>query len=101
MYHISDLKKFNRCPRIYVLDQNSPKTPFVRYVRLDDEVTILAAQKIGATDYFVGERGDDPNRAIEALNQYEWLTAHQSAVSAPHRSRVGSVFPVYRTVSPQ
>ena len=73
MYHISDLKKFNRCPRIYVLDQNSPKTPFVRYVRLDDEVTTLAAQKIGATDYFVGERGDDPNRAIEALNQYEWL----------------------------
>ena len=73
MYHISDLKKFNRCPRIYMMDQNSPKTPFVRYIRLDDEVTALAAKKIGATDYFVGERGDDPNRALAALKQYDWL----------------------------
>ena len=73
MYHISDLKKFNRCHRIFMLDKISEKTPFQNFVRLDDEVTALAAKKIGAENYFVGERGDDPKRAIKALGSYEWL----------------------------
>ena len=73
MYHISDLKKYNRCPRIFLLDSVSEKTQFRYYVRLDDEVTALAAKKIGAVDYFVGERGDDPSRAMEALITHEWL----------------------------
>ena len=73
MYHISDLKKFNRCPRIFLLDQISEKLPFQNFIRLDDEVTALAAKKIGAENYFVGERGDDPERAMKALLNYEWL----------------------------
>ena len=73
MYHISDLKKFNRCPRIYLLDQQVELPPFRRFVRLDDEVTALAAQYLGAADCFVGERNDPPEKAMKALNEQEWL----------------------------
>lgn len=73
MYHISDLKKYNRCPRILHLEKQGERVAFQRMVRLDDEVTALAAKKLGVTESFIGERGDDPNRALEALKQYEWL----------------------------
>ncbi len=73
MYHISDLKKYNRCPRIYLLDQTVETPPFRRIIRLDDEVTPLAAEYLGIKESFVGERGDDPARAMEALGSHEWL----------------------------
>ena len=80
MYHISDLKKFNRCPRIYLLDQQVELPPFRRFVRLDDEVTALAAQYLGVADCFVGERNDPPEKAMKALNEQEWL---MKAFTAP------------------
>ncbi len=73
MYHISDLKKYLRCPRSYRLDQQSEPVPFNRFVRLDDEVTAIAAKAIGAHDCFVGERNDDPRRSLEAMKSCEWL----------------------------
>ena len=73
MFHISDLKKFNRCPRIFLLDQITEPTPFRRMVRLDDEVTALAAEYLGAKDCFVGERGDDPAESMRALQEHEWI----------------------------
>ena len=73
MFHISDLKKFNRCPRIYLLDQTAETTPFRRIVRLDDEVTALAAEYLGIRESFIGERGDDPAKSMQALSEYEWI----------------------------
>ncbi len=73
MFHISDLKKFNRCPRIYLLDRQVDAPPFRRIVRLDDEVTALAAKYLGVTECFTGERGDDPAKSMNALAEYEWI----------------------------
>ena len=73
MFHISDLKKFNRCPRIFLLDRILEPAPFRRMVRLDDEVTALAAEYLGASDCFVGERGDDPAKSLRALTEHEWV----------------------------
>lgn len=73
MYHISDLKKYNRCPRIPRLEELVGKAPYQRYIRLDDEVTALAAKKVGARNCFIGERGDPAERAINALSTHEWL----------------------------
>ena len=73
MYHISDCKKYNRCHRLFVLEQNREKEPFQSFVRLDDTIADLAAQKLGIRECFRGERNDDPERALAALQNYEWL----------------------------
>jgi len=73
MYHISDLKKVNRCRRMYLLEQMEEKQPYQPFVRLDEEASLLAAEKLGAKEYFLGERNDPAERAMKALEEYEWL----------------------------
>lgn len=73
VFHISDCKKYTRCPRMYVLDKNAPKREFRPFVRLDEQVTEIAGKKLGVQNCFIGERGDDPEKAIAAMQSYEWL----------------------------
>lgn len=73
MYHISDCKKYNRCPRLFVNDRIYEKQAFRPFVRLDEAVTDLAAQKLHLTDYYLGVQNDPPERAIAALDDHEWL----------------------------
>ena len=47
--------------------------PFQPFVRLDEKITDLAMEKLHVTDAFIGERGDDPEKAMEALSSYRWL----------------------------
>ncbi len=71
-YHISDLKQYTRCPRYWLLNrQNS--TVYQPYIRLDETVTDLAIQKLGISGYFLGVRGDPPERARAAMKEYDWL----------------------------
>ncbi len=73
MYHISDCKKYNRCPRLFVNDRIYEKQVFRPFVRLDEAVTDLAAQKLHLKDYYLGVQNDPPERALAALNDHEWL----------------------------
>ena len=79
MLHISDLKKFVRCPRLYLTDRDSPPREYRPFVRLDEEVTELAAGKIGAVNAFRGQRGDEPEKALEAAVNYDWLVSARFA----------------------
>ena len=73
MYHISDCKKYSRCPRLFVLESSSEKQEYRPYVRLDEEITLLAAEKLGVQDCFKGERGDSRDKALLAMENNEWL----------------------------
>ncbi len=73
MYHISDCKKYSRCQRLFVLETESEKQEYRPYVRLDEEVTLLAKEKLGIRDCFKGERGDPFERTLQALETEEWL----------------------------
>lgn len=74
MYHISDLKKYMRCPRLFVLDQREEQQERPQsFLRLDQTVTDLAAQKLGIRDAFTGSVGDPKEKALSALADYEWL----------------------------
>lgn len=73
MYHISDCKKFNRCPRLFLLDRNAEKKEFYSFVRMDEEITKLAAEKLKIENCFLGERNDPKEKAQEALQKEEWL----------------------------
>lgn len=74
MYHISDCKKYNRCPRMFVLETNDGKQEFRPFVRLDEEITELAAQKLRVSGrIFTGARGDDGGKALAAAETADWL----------------------------
>ena len=74
MYHISDLKKFIRCPRLYVNDTLQTKKNFQPFVRLDEELSTLVSQKLKVDGkVFVGNKGDDASLAIEAMKECDWL----------------------------
>ena len=72
-YRISDVKKYMRCHRLYQLELTAEKEPYQPYLRIDEEVTLLAIQKLGASEYFLGERGDDSSRLLNALDEYDWF----------------------------
>ncbi len=74
MYHISDLKKYMRCPRLFVLDYTAQQRQRPQsFLRLDQTVTDLAAKKLGIQDAFTGSVGDPKEKALAALKDYEWL----------------------------
>ncbi|NLH63012.1 MAG: DUF2779 domain-containing protein [Erysipelotrichaceae bacterium] len=74
MYHISDVKKYTRCARLYINEKHAPKREYQPFIRLDEEVTSLVAQKLHIEDhYFLGHKGDDPSAAKQAMKSAEWL----------------------------
>lgn len=74
MYHISDVKKFTRCPRLYVNEKNAPRREYQPFVRLDEEVTSLVAEKLHIHgNFFLGQKGDDPQKALTAMQDAQWL----------------------------
>ena len=96
VFHISDVKKYMRCPRLFCLEQAAAPRPYQPYVRLDEEVTSIAAVKLGIQDCFKGQKGDDPSLALEAMNQYDWLVKarfmyHNLRIKVPflHRTEAG------------
>lgn len=73
MYHISDVKKYLKCPVLFYKHTHEVAQEYRPFVRLDEELTELACQKLGVEECFLGHRGDDKNLAIEALKNNEWL----------------------------
>ncbi len=74
IFHISDCKKYKRCPRLYCLDRDdTEETTFRPFIRIDEEVTELAAKKLGIKSCFKGAKGDDPALAMAAMKDHEWL----------------------------
>lgn len=73
MYHISDLKKYNRCERLYYLSLEE-KSERQSYLRTLVSPMDLIKIKYGIQDnYFEGKTGDDPNTVLENLDKYTWF----------------------------
>lgn len=73
MFHISDCKKYTRCPRLYFNDLADENKEYHPFVRLDEKITSLAIEKLGISDYFLGKVGDPKEAAIQAMEKNEWL----------------------------
>lgn len=72
MYHISDLKKFTRCPRFYFLDADSENV-FNPYLRSDESFIDLLKAKLNIDKCFTGKVGDSPELVFDNLDKYEWF----------------------------
>lgn len=100
MFHISDCKKYNRCPILYWKDKVNDNHDYIQFVRLDEQITTLAVQKLKIRDYFLGEKRDPADRALNALNSFEWLVKARFEyktlrVKVPFLHRVHDGFDVY------
>lgn len=100
MFHTSDCKKFKRCQKYFWLSKKEPTPPFSPYVRMDEDLTALACRKLEIKEYFQGVRGDDPQRAMTALEESEWLVSarfefHQLRVKIPFLHKTDAGWEVY------
>ncbi len=109
MKHISDIKKFNRCSRLYWLSLQQQTNSFIPYVRFDEDLTELVCQKLQVADSFVGQVGDPKEKALEAMEKRTWLINarfeyRDLRVKIPAMQRLGNQWALYFVhvgVSPQ
>lgn len=72
MYHISDIKKFLRCERLYFYGRDEANV-FRPYLRNDENITDLLKQYFHIEDFYEGVRNDPPSRFIDNYENYEWF----------------------------
>lgn len=72
MYHISDIKKFLRCERLYYYSKNT-NANFIPYLRSDENIINLIKSYFDIEDCFEGVRNDPEDRFKDNLDNYEWF----------------------------
>lgn len=69
MYHISDIKKMERCERLFWLSRREDQT-FTPFVNYNESMSELVKEKLMLhDDCFVGQPNDDPTLALTAYHQ--------------------------------
>lgn len=72
MLHISDIKKFMRCDKLYSFELESTNA-FKPYLRIDESINDLLVSYFGIKEYFLGVRNDDPKRFFAEYDNYRWF----------------------------
>lgn len=72
MYHISDIKKYIKCPKLFYLDKGLRKDYF-NYLRNDYSLTDIIKIVFNIDDAFIGGVGDPTNKVLDALNNYKYF----------------------------
>lgn len=72
MNHLSDIKKYERCEKLYWLSQTQPK-PYLPFVYYNESIIELSKELLMLRDYFEGQPNDDPALALAALETHDTL----------------------------
>ena len=72
MLHIGDIKKFNRCEKIYFYSKDESNV-FQPYLRLDESIYDLIIKYLNIDNCFMGIRNDGVSRFNENKDNYEWF----------------------------
>lgn len=102
MYYAADVKRFLRCPRLFVktLREGNKSVP---YLRLDESLTKFILEKLALSAYYVGNKEDEPAKVIAELDNYEWFvrvgfTYRNLKVQVPFLHKEGERYSVYFTL---
>ncbi len=103
MIHISDIKKYTRCPKIYWNSCHLENEPYFSYVRMDEAISDLVIKKLWVKDPFIGQRNDPHERAFEAAKNYEWLVKarfnyNDIRIKVPFMHKVDDQWDIYFVV---
>ena len=72
MYHLSDIKKFLRCERLYLYSRDEDNV-FKPFLRSDENIIDLIKEYFGIGDCFNGVRNDGNDRFFSSINDHEWF----------------------------
>ena len=72
MYHISDIKRFLRCERLYCYSLNEENV-YNAYLRNDESINDLLQQYFSMEKCFSGTRNDPMDVFIKEEENYEWF----------------------------
>ena len=70
--HITDLRKFVRCPKMYKLSLADESRHFPYFnINIDTDDSII--HKLGIENYYTGFVNEDNESTFRAFQQYSWL----------------------------
>lgn len=72
MYHLSDIKKFLRCDRLYCYGKGEENV-FRPFLHSDENIIDLLKEYFGIGECFTGIRNDENDRFFSSRNDYEWF----------------------------
>ena len=72
MFHITDIKKFLRCERVYFYSRNEYSS-FQPYLRTDESINDLLIEYFNIDKYYLGIKNDNKNRFFEEIINYDWF----------------------------
>ena len=70
--HISDVRKFLRCPRLYQYSLKDNQKSFP-YFNININVDESIVDKLRIDNYYLGRVNEDNDNTAEALKEHEWL----------------------------
>lgn len=102
MVHISDLRSFRFCPRMYWLSTRERRSTFHSFISMLEPIHQMLIKKLGVKDFFSGRQGMDAQVSIEAIQANEWcfnlrFEAKGLRVKVPGIHRVEEGYDLYFT----
>lgn len=99
MFHISDIRKFDRCHRYYYAELKE-SSYHDSYLRSDESITDLLIEYFSPARHFLGQRGDDSKLFFENRDQYDYflnvrLEADKMRIKVPLMIRNDDSFDIY------
>ena len=96
MYHISDIKKYLRCERLYFFSKDD-NNAFRPYLRFDENIVELLLEYFGIREYYEGVRNDPGDRFFNEIDNYEWFVHPRFVdgelrINIPFMHRKGEIY---------
>lgn len=70
--HVSDVKRFLRCPRLYQLSLET-KTKFHLYFNISTDINVSIAKKLNIEKYYVGVPNEESSDTFLTAANYNWI----------------------------
>ncbi len=70
--HVSDIKRFLRCPRLYQLSLET-KTKFHLYFNISTDINVSIANKMNIEKYYVGIPNEESSDTFLVAKNYNWI----------------------------
>ena len=99
MYHLSDIKKFLRCERLYYYGKDDSNV-FKPFLRSDENIIDLLKEYFNIEDCFNGIRNDDNDKFFSAVKDYSWFIRPrfvdgQLRINIPLMHKMDNGFDIY------
>ena len=99
MVHITDIKKFLRCERIYFYSKDESGA-FLPYLRSDESINDLIIKYFGIDNYFMGIRNDSNDKFFNEKDNYDWFshprfTDGELRINIPYMHKIDESYDIY------